>query len=944
MTARPGTPQAVFTSGELSGNLHERYDLKYYFTGAKLARNVEIIAQGGFRQAPGTRQKSKLARALASVSRAGITKTAPNGGSTANVTDDDPNTALVTSALSGAGPHVLVTVTFPTAKTISAVDVLKFFSGTTGYIAAEYHNGTSWVKIAGRKELSVNARNRRFARPPQSQITATQFRIVAENLAGTGTVTIGDVRFWAETTNYSVMRLRPFIASDGMVYDTVWQGQDVAVFGTTGWLDNIYYPLDGDLGELKTTQKFDTLLAFQKDTPPHRIMRQGGDKEWNWDAVPFANLPNYDYGSVYNNGVAAKWILEFVGFDDDPEDIAFTLLASGEETEGIRGSATLPAVDWVSLAAAIKTALEATAVVGSGINVNVVDDGQISVLFTGAGNDGPVWNMSVTATGLRTVNVRELYTAGSGEPAQFILDFPGFNAFDPTGIAIDITVTKSGTPNTTGDIAVPVSGLAGDIWAILADRIKTALENLSGVATGLTVAKVEDGKISVEFTGTGNEGDEWALAGSVKNKGDAAVVAYKDTSGVTPGETIISTARGWPRCGRFMQQRLLIGGFNGLPSAWMASVLGDEFNFDTKISAANGAMLVPMDTQNEAIQDIVSTRSPLILTDKAEYWLADRTISKSTAPNHVEASRNGVAVGIPVEASEGAAIFVHPQRGVVSEFRYNDVDQNFITEPITLLAAHLVTGVRDQATQRPSERNTAAQHALVLDDGDMRVFAMLRAQDVTAGTRRETDGDFQCCHVDGDNVLVAAVERQVGGVATRFLEKFEPDLLFDQAVSVTLSPASSIVTGMADHEGAVVWAIADNDVLGPFTVSGGQIDLGQVATNVTYGRWIAPRVETLPLPTTVAPRTVIERRRRIHSVHISLEDTTSLAIGANGGRIYNVPLTQFGGPADVRSLNNKFTGTLKVQGLTGYAAKPTVVITQLFPGTLNVRGIVAEAA
>src|SRR5690606_9764191 len=98
--------------------------------------------------------------------------------------------------------------------------------------------------------------------------------------------------------------------------------------------------------------------------------------------------------------------------------------------------------------------------------------------------------------------------------------------------------------------------------------------------------------------------------------------------------------------------------------------------------------------------------------------------------------------------------------------------------------------------------------------------------------------------------------RTVDGAQARYLERVEPGLLLDQAISITNSPASRSVTGLSALEGATVWAIADGDVLGPFTVSDGEIaDIGQVATNVTVGRWTPPYVETLPLPNTIAPQT-----------------------------------------------------------------------------------------
>ncbi|MBL4693512.1 MAG: hypothetical protein JKY92_09320, partial [Magnetovibrio sp.] len=53
MSALPGHLQAVFTAGELDPSLHERFELKYFSTGCRKARNVQFLPQGGFVMRPG---------------------------------------------------------------------------------------------------------------------------------------------------------------------------------------------------------------------------------------------------------------------------------------------------------------------------------------------------------------------------------------------------------------------------------------------------------------------------------------------------------------------------------------------------------------------------------------------------------------------------------------------------------------------------------------------------------------------------------------------------------------------------------------------------------------------------------------------------------------------------------------------------------------------------
>ncbi len=49
MVARPGRMQSASTAGELDPSLHDRWELKYFGTGARRMENVQVIPQGGFK-------------------------------------------------------------------------------------------------------------------------------------------------------------------------------------------------------------------------------------------------------------------------------------------------------------------------------------------------------------------------------------------------------------------------------------------------------------------------------------------------------------------------------------------------------------------------------------------------------------------------------------------------------------------------------------------------------------------------------------------------------------------------------------------------------------------------------------------------------------------------------------------------------------------------------
>jgi hypothetical protein len=639
------------------------------------------------------------------------------------------------------------------------------------------------------------------------------------------------------TTLATATRGLGFRANDGTVFDIVFGAASAQVWADGVLSDSFAHPYDeAQARTMDWTQQLDTLLTFHEDVAPQRVLYDPLTPDWTVAPAPLENVPLYDYGETYTNGVAAVWELEFVGFS---------------------GAGPPPVADIVFI-----------------VTLNNADTAAIKTQVTGGG------------------------------------------AFDNAATAIEIAA---------------------------------ALDALGLLDPGFTVAAHPSAaaKIVVTFSGGDNLGDIWALSGRVVNKADAAIVAFKTTPGVMPGEPVISEERGWPRCGVIYQQRLLMGGLRSLPSSWMASITGDYYNFDDRIKEANGPFLALLDAPGgEAVRRIVNNQFLLILTSDTNYWVAGSQdgLSKTAPPKHVPASDHGVAAGVPVVQNEGAAVYVHSSGDFIGELRYTDIDGNYKALDVSLLAYHLVSAVADMAVKKKENQQAANILAVLNGDGALRLCMMLREQDITGFARVESGCTFTTVWTNGRNELLCVAVREADGSPTRRIERFEPGLLLDAAIGVTNDPPSAIVPGLAVHEGAEVWAIADGDVFGPFTVTAGAITLPRPATQVTVGVWRPPVATTLPLPRERAEGVVVKRKGRIHSVLLDLEDTTSLALAANGGRSFDIDLSRYGAArADVAELEQGFTGTIRISGFTGWSDLPQLTITQHRPGRLTVRSITIEA-
>lgn len=517
----------------------------------------------------------------------------------------------------------------------------------------------------------------------------------------------------------------------------------------------------------------------------------------------------------------------------------------------------------------------------------------------------------------------------NGVSAVWRLEFVGLNSGSSIFV---LTVSQEETASITFN---------ADMGA-LAAAIQTAILDLPNVEPGVTVTSAGGNLLNITFSGTGNEGDGWAVSGNVINKADAAILAAKTTVGVAPGEDVISSDRGWPRCGVFYSQRLLLGGFKGLPNAWMFSLLGGYFNFDERFSAANGPALILMDIPGgERILQMINSRNLAIYTSAGEYWIAERGLDRTEPPNHVQAGERGVKSGVKVVRNEGALNFISSTGSVIGEFRYTDAEGNFVSRDISLLGAHLIIDVKDQAMRRAEKSTSGNLNGIVLEDGQVRLGTLLREQDVTALARMTSNGgSFKAVSVNGRNEMSYLVERPAG----RRLERLTTGYLLDEAHLFDFPSPQAAIAGLSRFEGREVWVIGDDNVLGPYTVAGGSLSLDFPVSAGYVGTWSPPKVTTLSPPREVSANVVVKRKARIHSAKISLLDTTSIALGINDGPLKEVALQRFGLTADVPELQQGVTETITVRGLTGFHDEPKLTISQLRPGKLTVRSVTIEAA
>ncbi len=499
---------------------------------------------------------------------------------------------------------------------------------------------------------------------------------------------------------------------------------------------------------------------------------------------------------------------------------------------------------------------------------------------------------------------------------------------------------KSFTLTCEGTTTRPIkwTGATADIAA----AIKAALEDLPNVYPGITVVAGTENELTVftvTFSGTGNAGRDFLLIeGRFVDSATAFIEVEKTQRGMPGGEPVISETRGWPACGAFFHNRLLLGGAKSLRRALLMSRVGEYFDFDTEFEGAGGGIydLIDMDDP-QGIVALTPGRALQIYCGSQVFYLDNEEIDREKPRRYVPAADIGALPGARTAPLRGSTIYIGSGGNTLEEYVYSDIEASYGVSQIGYLWHGLMRGAIDLDRRRNVPGEEADMLYLLRDDGSIVAFAGMREQNIMGASVWRTEGAFVSIVTTEDDRLFVVARR--GG--TLRLERAEAGVLFDAAVERDLGAAGSVLDGLEHLNGMDVWVLADGDVQGPVHVQGGQVQPDPPARVVQAGLWAVPRVETLPLrPAELsgAPETPM----RIHAVAASVAETGSIAMGSDTDEAVDVALLRWDTPADVAMMDRLVDGTVRREALRGFSRQPRVIITQERPGPLKLLALDIE--
>ena len=405
-------------------------------------------------------------------------------------------------------------------------------------------------------------------------------------------------------------------------------------------------------------------------------------------------------------------------------------------------------------------------------------------------------------------------------------------------------------------------------------------------------------------------------------------------------EQSYSSLRGYPAAVGFHENRLWFGGTLSQPDTVWASKSGLYYNFDIGEAADNDSLELVMSIGEVAtIRHFVSNRDIHIFTAGSEFFIPTFENQPITPTNaKVKRQTSFGSTFVRPQPFYGATIFSQVGGKMIRQFVFDDSEQAYKADPISLLSSHLISDPVQMCVVSGAV-NTAESFVFAQNfTGEIAVYNLNRIEGVAGWTRFETNGSFHSVTAI-DNRVFAVIKTDLGSGTKSFVfTELNQNVSLDLGNTYSGSNGVFTVSNFFEN-GAEVDVISATDYLGKFTVSGGQIDVSAVDASLTscqvgFGFDIELKTNPIDVNTAIGPET--GQPRSLSRVILDLSETLSVSV--NNKKLI------------IRKVNNDFSQPRQaVTGkrefyLLGYNKDPQITVTQTAPMFIQVNGLVAEVS
>lgn len=710
-------------------------------------------------------------------------------------------------------------------------------------------------------------------------------------------------------------------------------------------VDGSLVELDGDPYEVVTPytedmlfaldycQGADTMFIAHPDVPLHRLQRFAHD-DWRLMPAPFMVMPFDELGTRANIALTLSNATAGAGRTMTAASAFFLAGDIGRDIWFGRGIATITAV--ASDTSATVTVVEDFATTALAANQWVLK-GSPQASCTPTAKD-PVGGGVVLKLGLSsTVEAPKIITGLSwiSTPGRAEVTVVGHGY--STGNTIIIDGNAPAEFNGTHSITVVDANtfrflLSSDPGS--ATALGTASRVVAGATDGFrssdagSYVKINGGLVQI------TQVDSPSQATGIIRAAMTSIIAAQANAWILQS-SIWNTIDGYPSTVTLRDQRLYAGGSPGYPQTVCASRIGDVLNFELWTNDDDAFMFTLDSNQVNPVAYLDSVRALLALTYGGEFTIAGGT-EKPISPTNVSAkdqSTYGCARVKPVRVGN-ELLFVQRAGRKLRALSYQLADDGYSAPDLTVLAEHLAaTGFKQMAYQQEPESIIW----VVRNDGVLLSVTIDRAQEVVAWARHETAGQVESVAVvpgpDAD-VVFCIVRREINGAFVRYVERLDPELNTDCAITGEAEEPTASWGGLDWLEGEEVDIVADGVVMPNATVVDGAIDLPRAASRVEIGLHYKSRIVMLPPEAQTQTGSAQARQMRLSEIAVRLLKSVGCTVNDEVVPFRHFGLNQFDQTVE------PFTGDKHISMLGWNLGDAKITIEQNQPLPLTVVAVI----
>lgn len=353
---------------------------------------------------------------------------------------------------------------------------------------------------------------------------------------------------------------------------------------------------------------------------------------------------------------------------------------------------------------------------------------------------------------------------------------------------------------------------------------------------------------------TRNADTTWTLA-TLASLGTAIPAAWSGTN--------------YPGVCEIYQSRLWLAATPDEGHRVWASRVGSIFDFTltsipdgttTETVLPTDAIDIKVATKGE-IRWMQSGRTLLLGTDLGEHSITSQGGFVSPADYQVRDESAFGSCAVQAVHAGMLALYVSADRRKVRGISYDLNSSGWNTRDITFVSEHITAGL---VAEMHHARDPNGTIALRLADGTLALCTFELAESISAWWRLETGTirSLASSRSDFGSYLWMAVER-AGGLYLERLPMAETGAVYlDSALTVALTAAQTVVTGLDHLEGETVGIILDGFLEDDQVVTAGQVTLARTGASVTIGLRYTASATTLEIEGGNPRGTALAQKRR----------------------------------------------------------------------------------